>query len=368
MASTTSTRMESFEASERRFFLREIAGLFQIVAAVLIAGLSCRLYSNQTGERWVGTVGESIAAILNFMVGIYVAYAIPFILVMHAVGMLAARESGWLHFRSWTRVSGAFVLVVSACSLLTLHFGRAAEPVAERVFQAGGVVGSFIIDPRGLNLVYYMGPAGSFIALYSLALAGLILFTETLLRDAARILMRAFRWFRLERLADTLSGAVAAVFGFPGRCMAAVGRGFDRGLAFLGFFRLRSMLNALRDFIPQFHFSRRGGAGGRIMAPRPIMELRGAGFPPAAPMPVFDEAEFEEDEEDLPPEPVLDRKAMTRSGTVFGKGAVARDRSGGARRSPSWTCFPRTMSCPRSICCPTRRTRIIRCLRPSRIG
>lgn len=351
MASSTSTRITPFQAPERRFFLREIAGLFQVVAAILIF---LSLYSSQTGEQWVGAVGDWLARALAFLVGAYVAYAIPFMLVAEAWATLVSRDPAPFRFRSWTRITGSILLIVAACSLLTLHVGRSDDGSEEAMFHAGGLVGSFIVDNRGLNLVHYMGTAGSFIALYSFALAGLILFTETLMRDAARLAMRAVHWFRLEHLADMVGAAYAALTDAPRRAAAAVGAALGR---FFGFIRLGAVWNFLVDLVPDFHFRPRRAAG-RIMASRPIVEIRGAGFQSVTPGIVpedaldFGEEEAAEDEEEaeaeLPPAPALLRKAAAkpRSSSVFGGFTAARSTVGRRAAQPELDLFPSNYELP----------------------
>lgn len=347
MATGTSSQISPFGASERRFFLREILGLFQVVAAVL---LFLALYSSPSGEQWVGTVGEWVAHALTFLVGEYVAYAIPVMLVADAWATLFSTHLSPFHFRSWTRVTGAVFLVTSVCSILTLHVGRSTDLDAEAMFHAGGLIGTFVVDARGLNLVHYMGAVGSFIALYSFALAGLILFTETLMRDVANFTVRVARWVRLEAIADAIANTIATVTGAPRRLVDAVDRSIRR---FLGLFRLTVIWDFLRDLIPNVSFRRRHSTG-RIMATRPIVEIRGSGFQSIPPEGEADEdfrpgaVEFEEGDEDLPPEPVLDRKAAPEpapaASSVFG----FRKRASTGRRAaqPELDLFPSNYELP----------------------
>lgn len=346
MATGTSSHITPFAASERRFFLREVLGLFQVVAAVL---LFLSLYSNHTGEHWVGAVGEWIAHALTFMFGEYVAYAIPFMLVMDAWATLFSKHLSPFHFRSWTRITGAVFLVVSVCSILTLHVGRSTGLDGESMFHAGGLIGSFIVDTRGLDLVHYMGAVGSFIALYSVALAGLILFTETLMRDVANFTVRVARWVRLEAIADGITAAIGTVTGTPRRVVEAVDRSMRR---VLGVFRLEVIWDFLGGLMPDVSFRRRG-ATGRIMATRPIVEIRGSGFESIPSDGDGDEdfgpgmVEFDEDEEALPPEPVLDRKAAPEpapAASIFG--FRKREATGRRAAQPELDLFPANYELP----------------------
>lgn len=349
MATSTHSGLSPLDASERRFFIREVLGLFQILAAVL---LFLSLYSGQAGEQWVGAIGDWLAYALTFLVGRYVAYAIPIMLVMDAWSMFASHEMNPFRFRSWTRIGGAALVVVAACSLFTLHVGRSTGSDAEAMFRAGGLVGSFVVDARGLNVVHYMGTLGSFIALYTFTLAGLILFTETLLRDVIGIALRVAQWFRLERIVDGATAAMTALGSVPRHAASAAGEALYR---FFGLFRLTSILDAFRIFLPSFRFRRRGESS-RIMAARPIVEIRPGGFESVGGVDIEGEVveeavteavefpgEEELEEEDLPPQPVLDRKEapppVTRSAAVFGFGR-AKDTSGRRAAQPELDLFP----------------------------
>ncbi len=166
----------------RWFLLRQVIGLAELVLSILCF---LALISDSRGEQWIGISGHWTATFLNFTLGHYAAYVVPSMLAITSWGLMFSRETVMHQYRSMIRGFGGLVLLIAACALITLHLAIETDDAA-LVFRGGGLIGSFLIAPEGLNMTQYCGTTGSFFILYGSALAGLVLFTESLVREAGR--------------------------------------------------------------------------------------------------------------------------------------------------------------------------------------
>jgi len=240
--------LSSLSVPQRRFFGREIVGILEAVAATLIL---LALVSAAADPPWAGSVGAALASALRLVLGRYVAYVVPGILALDALLALVGAPPLAGRMRSGARAAGAALLLVSICALFTIHMNLRTAGEREAMFEAGGIVGGFLIDPRGLNAPRYLGTAGALVTFYGLAILGLVLFTERLVREMGRFLLRPLRWLLPEfrpRVPAWLAGA---------------GRALGSALS----------LRPLRGFLARIEF-RRERPFGRVISSAPIGELR----------------------------------------------------------------------------------------------
>ena len=239
----------------RRFFVREILGIFEAVLALL---LFLALLSHASGDDWVGSVGAWVAGDLKFLFGRFVSYVVPIMLAADAWSVLLGRLPLAGKLRSWMRGLGAFLLLLAACGLLSLHVsllsvGDPAAPGAagsQASFEAGGLIGSFLIHPDGLNLPQFLGRPGGLVLFYGLAMVGLVLFTETLIRDLGRLVLGGL-------------GALLRLLWWP--LAGWVGPGLRRAIHI---FRLES----IREFMRGLEF-RKASFAHRVLSPSPILDI-----------------------------------------------------------------------------------------------
>lgn len=287
------------------------------------------------GEQWIGSFGSLIAQILSFAVGRYMAFVLPTLLALDGWSAMFATPSPGRRMRTWTRSLGAVLMILSGCALLGLHLSLRAKDPSAAVFESGGIVGSFLVDARGLNLVRHLGKTGSFITFYGLSIAGLVLFTQTVLHDLRRLSFRALRWLSPLTWLAKVKEIVARILSVPRRwianCVAVI-------TSIPGLFRLSAIRNGIKatfgaivSFPAKIQFERRYRSG-RVMALAPIVELRGSSFE----SPAYDDVQFDDAEEPPPARRKAKRKPKKKSkrrGEGSGRFLPAGlDRTAGSRR------------------------------------
>lgn len=175
---------------EKMAFLREILGIVLALLAVL-AFLS--IASANQVSNWVGPVGEWISFRLILVLGEYVCYILPVMLFILAYHALRGESAVPMRLRSWLRGLGGLLILVSTCSLLALTVEPDAPLARDLMYIRGGTIGSIIIHPDGLDLSRHLGRVGSPLIFGGLALIGLVLFTERLLREIFGLIWGGFR-------------------------------------------------------------------------------------------------------------------------------------------------------------------------------
>ena len=275
-----------------RSIVREITGILLALIAILIF-LALLSAHSQAESNWIGPIGESVAISLFWTFGQVVAFALPAMLAVCAFQALRGEAPLSLRGRGWIRGAGGVLILGAACALLAME----AEGAAIRAYQTGGLVGNILVAEEGANLVAQMGPVGARLVFGALALVGLVLFTETLLRDLVRLV------FFLVRRGLALAGRagvpapVRRVWQWPGR------------LSFVWRPRWPEWLTTLRpasrvaEFVQGIGFD--SDRRGRIMPVGPIMEIaprRGEG--PAGRIEL----------------PVPAQRTVARGSSVFGRG------------------------------------------------
>ncbi len=201
---TTKADTTHWAGAGRGSLLREIVGIVLALLALLIF-LSLLAEHYQTRINWIGPIGAWIAGKLFFAFGNTMAFALPFMIAVSAFHSLRGDSPLSLSGRSWLRGLGGLMIMVASCALLALKglhetIGLPALPLDEaiggdprRAFAMGGMVGNILISGEGANIARLLGPLGATLVLSAMSLVGLVLFTETLLRDLVRLGWRGLR-------------------------------------------------------------------------------------------------------------------------------------------------------------------------------
>ncbi len=235
----------------RRLFVREVFGIAEAVFATL---LFLALYSAQRSDQWIGSAGDWTARNLVFVFGRYVAFILPAMLGLNALNAILGRRPLIGQYRTPVRMMGAVAILVSSCAIITLYFIRRGEREATRIFEAGGLIGSFLVDAEGMNLQRYIGRPGAFVILYGCLVIGAILFSETMLRDAGFFVLRTL-----------------GVLLIPARWLNPMSQRAYEIRQSIGRFWFR----ATGWLLHGINF--RGRSTDRVMAPLPILDIRPMG-------------------------------------------------------------------------------------------
>lgn len=133
---------------------REIGAFCFLSMAVL---LLLALISHNSGGQWIGSVGLHVAQASHFLMGRWVAYVLPFLLILAAFHAL----KGLTPFNPLRKAVSAALILVSLCALLTLSpLSNADRESAAMAFDSGGLLGNFLTSESGLGLARLCGPAG----------------------------------------------------------------------------------------------------------------------------------------------------------------------------------------------------------------
>ncbi|MEN6627672.1 MAG: DNA translocase FtsK [Candidatus Sumerlaeia bacterium] len=269
---TTKTDSATWQADDRVHLVREIVGILFALAAVLIF---LALLAAQQPDRgnWIGPFGAWIAGQLFWLLGRYVAFALPVMIGINAFHALRGENLLSLHGRGWLRGIGGLFILLSTCALLAL------KAPAESAFEMGGLIGNILVSEQGGNLVQYLGPLGTVLTLGALAIIGLVLFTEKLLRDLV-----ALGWTGVGKLGHAIGKmSIFEPMRFLGRLnpWPHVVKPF-RALAEL------PVAQWIHEFIEGMSFRRKDPA--RVMPMGPILEITHAPKRPAAARPAEPES------------------------------------------------------------------------------
>ena len=130
--------------------------------------------------NFAGIVGAYLAGVFVFLLG-KASFVIPMLTLVWAIGRL----TGNVPEKSYSKIAGAFVLIASFGSLLSM-INRYDSVVR---FSAGGIVGLGFSN----LLVKYFGNAGAYIIIISLITLSLLLATEFLLFPFIKMLYKKLK-------------------------------------------------------------------------------------------------------------------------------------------------------------------------------
>lgn len=199
--------------------LNEIQGI-AILFLALAFFLSILSVSIQHSPNLIGPVGERVAQFMIFLMGQFVAYVVPGTLVVW--GVTRFRGVVWSHIV--LKMLGLLLLIIGACGLLTgvgydvMRYISDRAELDYRTFQWGGVLGAILITPQGVNIPLYLGRLGTYLALSTMLLIGILLATNVLFYNLfmaiGRQLRRAYdavlrwadKWERPKRPASPVLG------------------------------------------------------------------------------------------------------------------------------------------------------------------
>jgi hypothetical protein len=205
------------DGEERFPLLRELAG---IILGVLALILLLALIAYHSEAQWIGRRGLWAATMLELVFGCFVAYVPPVMLGITSFHLLRRAPVADCRGRGWLRGLGGLLILIATCALLTLPAIEAVGGGAAggsydraRALTHGGIVGNFIMYPGGLDLGRQLGVVGAALIFGGCALVGLVLFTETFVRDFVAVLWAVLR--RLGAWLAKLRPIAAALARFP---------------------------------------------------------------------------------------------------------------------------------------------------------
>lgn len=165
----------SFNLEEERKKEIRVIILFVFGLIVLLSLISSCL--NQ-GRNWLGILGEKIADLLKILMGTPVAFAVPFIIFLWAIGQMKKKEKEPAQF--FRRAVGGVLLIVSLSTCLSLPYSS-----PEKKFFFGGLIGSYMTASAeyAFNITRIFGVVGAYIVTISILLVSILLSTEFLFSD-----------------------------------------------------------------------------------------------------------------------------------------------------------------------------------------
>ena len=142
-----------------------LLGLFIILSLILAKG----------GRTLIGPVGAKISSTLIFLMGHYVVYVVPLLVIAWGVKVIRGMRTQNL----LVKVFGLGLFVLSICTLLCLPFYQ-NEEMSERSFQFGGAIGNFLTTTHGLGIPQYLGLLGTSLIFASFVVISVLLTTNFL--------------------------------------------------------------------------------------------------------------------------------------------------------------------------------------------
>jgi S-DNA-T family DNA segregation ATPase FtsK/SpoIIIE len=179
---------------------REIAAFCLLSLAVL---LFLSLLSEDLDRAWIGSVGRALWNFCAFLVGRWVAYVLPVLLVLAAIHAFQGR----IPFHPLRKIVSGLLILLSLCGLFALPAMLVSNGEGrEEAFRAGGGVGAFLTSPDGLGLTRVLGPGGAYLCFGVALLLGVMLSTEflftALIRRIAQFLAEQYgKWKRRKPVA-----------------------------------------------------------------------------------------------------------------------------------------------------------------------
>jgi S-DNA-T family DNA segregation ATPase FtsK/SpoIIIE len=151
--------------------VREIYGVVIITSGILL--LLAFFF------KALGPVGVGLEWFFSYLLG-KVRYPLPFVVISAGAAVLLGRvgEKGGEDRRAWkltwVEVVGAFLLVISSCSLFHLGVGDPSVMfLKEELFAGGGLCGACTAWP----LTKLMGPAGAYVLVSAVGVVGFLMLT-----------------------------------------------------------------------------------------------------------------------------------------------------------------------------------------------
>lgn len=172
---------------------REIFGILLFLFGLFI-GLS--LIASAEDRSLIGPVGETISMALTFVVGRWVAWLVPLLILVAAFRVFLGRPSPRLS----VQVLGVLGFVISMCALIALPGADEPELKAQTYCNAG-TLGVFVVDAEGMGLAWQLGSLGSVLALGGMGLISVLLATNLLLASLFAKLAAGWTAWRLRRQA-----------------------------------------------------------------------------------------------------------------------------------------------------------------------
>jgi hypothetical protein len=93
---TTKTETATWQADDRVHLLRDIIGIIFIFAAILIF-LALLAAQHPDRGNWIGPIGANVAGKLIWLLGRYVAFALPVMIAINAFHALRGENPFSLH-------------------------------------------------------------------------------------------------------------------------------------------------------------------------------------------------------------------------------------------------------------------------------
>lgn len=163
------------------------------------------LISNSESGNLIGRIGVYIYHGLTFVVGKYMAYIIP--LVVMATGIIVWRGEGIV--RGGLRVIGLYGVLASVCALLALPYSSVDFNQTPDPFFVSGAIGTFFVHASCLNLVGLIGKAGSAMLFTCLFIVSLSVLTNVRIRDGVALLYTGITTFDYKGKLDRLAGLIS---------------------------------------------------------------------------------------------------------------------------------------------------------------
>lgn len=123
-----------------------LLGLFVLLSLILAKG----------GRTLIGPVGAKISSTLIFLMGHYVVYVVPLLVIAWGIKVFRGKRTQNL----LVKIFGLGLFVLSICTLLCLPFYHNDE-MREKSFQFGGAIGNFLTSAHGLGIPQYLGLLGT---------------------------------------------------------------------------------------------------------------------------------------------------------------------------------------------------------------
>ncbi|MEQ8821893.1 MAG: DNA translocase FtsK 4TM domain-containing protein [Sumerlaeia bacterium] len=163
---------------------REALGLMISIAALfLLASLiiSQAFWYSYDGLVWIGSIGQAVSQGLRFLLGNYMAFLLPSVMLLFGVALIVGMRLRWCEIRLV-----AFVFFVMGCAGLIALPGADQPEMRTLTFERAGALGCFLVEWEGLRLVGQFGEIGAGMILSGMVLLGLIFTTQVGFGNLAR--------------------------------------------------------------------------------------------------------------------------------------------------------------------------------------
>jgi len=183
--------------SLRDELLNEAASIAVIVVGIL---LTLALASERSGANLVGRFGSALADGLTFVVGGYVAYLIPVLVLTAGVAIWRGKKVP----RTSLRILGLFSATICTCALFAIPHSQTNFDKQEG-FYAGGALGNFLMHQECLHLTGYLGRAGAYLLFAAAWILSVSVMTDVRIRKSAAIVTNWVRGIDLSSWRGKLS-------------------------------------------------------------------------------------------------------------------------------------------------------------------